>query len=350
MNQGTIASLKTRNAALDCLKGIAAFFVVLGHAITYLDHYHVTAPLWLRATGTLVSAVHVPMFILISGYLCHRQPYGGYLKKKVIKILIPYLTFGVLKLIFNSLISTEHAHGATLWYNIYDLLVLGGAYWFVYCILLIYIAAPIGWRKENESLRCYNARILSILACLIVFDSATIDFGLSVFPETVTVGTVELGTPFFQLERFLMYFPYFLAGMLLKNNLVRLKALYGRYKRIILSASVAVAAGVGYLVVRGVFAKGYLPKLFIAISLMLLLYAAAERWGKAGGLGTCGRYSLQIMFFDSFYRVMLYIACTKLFMLYPEIALLVSALDVVLSVVTSALIKKIPYVRILFGL
>lgn len=340
-----------RNPILDYLKGIAAIFVVLGHCISYLEHYSVTVPLWLRVIGTLVSSVHVPLFFLISGYLCHRQPYGSYLKKKLEKILLPYVVFALLKLVFNLFISSDNAHGGSLWYNLYDSFILGGAYWFVYCILLIFLIAPLWWRREGESLKRYNARLLLTIGALIAFNVVTVDFGLSPFPQTVTTGGVTLETPLFQVERVLFYLPYFLAGMLLKANDGAFTAFYGKWKPLLLSAAPMLAAGACWLVVSGTVDKGFGPKLLIAVSMMLLLYALCRRIsGKAAVLGVCGRYSLQIMFFDSFFHAALFMVIAKITSVQPVYALPVAALDVAGSVLLCMLLEKIPIVRKLFGL
>lgn len=339
-----------RNKTLDYLKGIAAVFVVLGHAITYLDNYPVTVPVWLRAIGTLASSVHVPLFFLISGFLCHRQPYGPYLKKKLIKILIPYITFAVLKLLFNTFISGDHAHGSSLLYNLYDTFILGGAYWFVYCILLIFLIAPIGWRKNGETLAHYNGKLLGIVGALIVFNIITVDFGYAVFPESIKIGGFELKTPFFQVERVLMYLPYFLSGMVLKENRETAVGFYKRFFVPILIVSVLMVAGVGFLVIGGVVDKGFFPKMLIAIGLMLLLYTLCSQLRSARFLETCGKYSLQIMFFDGFYRVVLFTVIAKLTEVRPVYALAVTAVVVPAAVLACLILRRIPFIRKMFGL
>ena len=91
-------STKSHFDHIDYLKAIAACFVVIGHCMETLKNevgHFTPASNW---TSVLVSSVHVPLFFVIAGYLCHSQPYGKYVMKKITRILVPYFTFAVLKM------------------------------------------------------------------------------------------------------------------------------------------------------------------------------------------------------------------------------------------------------------
>ena len=74
-----------------------------------------------------------------------------------------------------------------------------------------------------------------------------------------------------------------------------------------------------------------------------------EAVGRA--LAQTGKMSYQIMLLDPFYKVVLFAAAGKLFGGMPLALLpLIAAADFTLGVITCMVIRKIPGVRILFGL
>lgn len=78
---------KERLGYIDVLRGIAIALVVLGHcAPPYLD--------------TFIFTFHVPLFFFISGMLFayreKRQPFFIFLKKRALRLLVPYFAFEIL--------------------------------------------------------------------------------------------------------------------------------------------------------------------------------------------------------------------------------------------------------------
>ena len=85
---------------------------------------------------------------------------------------------------------------------------------------------------------------------------------------------------------------------------------------------------------------------------MALLLALANALPEnCRALAQTGKMSYQIMLLDPFYKVVLFAAAGKLFGGMPLALLpLIAAADFALGVVTCMVIRKIPGVRILFGL
>lgn len=341
-----------RKYYLDYLKGIAAIFVVIGHCISYQDsHFGVRAPFWLSMIGVIVSSVHVPMFFLIAGYLCHRKPYGQFIKQKVIRILIPFFTFSVIKLLFNTIVSSDYAHGSTVWEQLYDTFFLGGSYWFIYCMFIIYLLAPIGWKKENESNKACNIRIIAVFCVLFVCSVITQDLKWIVFPTEWRIGGFTAATPLTQAESVMMYFPYFLAGMLIQNNSDRIVAILRGIHPAVIGLLLIAALTVGCFVTMGCIDKGYFFKAIIAYSFMFFLYRMMLLLpDRVKVLAIPGKYSLHVMFFDSFFRVLLFAAIGYFMKPNAILTLVVAAGDVVLSCATSFVLSKIPMLRVVFGL
>lgn len=78
---------------IDMLKGIAIILVVLGHNSF---NNHITQTIYL---------FHMPLFFVISGFLesLEKIPFGEYVRKKLRRLIYPYITFGTLIIVYNTL-------------------------------------------------------------------------------------------------------------------------------------------------------------------------------------------------------------------------------------------------------
>ncbi len=93
MNNQTKMPKKERMHYLDLLKGIGIVLVVLGHNSF---HDYVTQAIYF---------FHMPLFFVISGFLDKLEgvSFGDYFRKKMKRLMYPYITFGVLIIIYNTL-------------------------------------------------------------------------------------------------------------------------------------------------------------------------------------------------------------------------------------------------------
>lgn len=336
---------------LDYLKAIAAIFVVVGHCISYLENYVEIVPTWGRWISVLVSSVHVPLFFVIAGYLCKKQLYVKYIKNKVSRLLVPYITFSALKILFSVLVSAEYAHGASIGEILYDTFIVGGAYWFIYCMFLIYTLAPVVWKRSQTRTFIYNIKAICFIMFLIFIDVAMVDIHVFQLPQGAEFGGANVTTPFFQIERVLFYFPYFALGTLLRENESGFKIIIDKYEKFLCILSCIIAMSLSCIVVSGVLLKGFAVKMGIAISLMILLYCFAKRLSKEiSWLKIIGKDSLHVMFFDSFYRVVLFNIVARITNPNTVLSLCIAIGTVVFSCISSELIRKIPYIRFFFGL
>ena len=80
-----------RAIEFDVLKGIAILLVVIGHV------YRTSLQGAYSALEDIIYTVHMPLFVLVSGYFTQRPPtwtrYGvySYWKGKVLRLLLPLL-------------------------------------------------------------------------------------------------------------------------------------------------------------------------------------------------------------------------------------------------------------------
>ena len=85
--------MKIRNNSIDAIKGIAILLVMFGHVFV---HNHMEDPY----VYDFIKAVQMPLFIIISGYLCGQgrvitniKEYGMVLKKRAIAYMVPFFAW-----------------------------------------------------------------------------------------------------------------------------------------------------------------------------------------------------------------------------------------------------------------
>ena len=85
--------MKQRNNSIDAIKGVAILLVMFGHVFV---HNHMEDPY----VYDFIKAVQMPLFIIISGYLCGQgrvvsniKEYGMVLKKRAIAYMVPFFAW-----------------------------------------------------------------------------------------------------------------------------------------------------------------------------------------------------------------------------------------------------------------
>ncbi|MBQ9032229.1 MAG: acyltransferase [Parasporobacterium sp.] len=329
---------------IDYLKAFAIILVVFYHALFQLKLSYSSMP-YLCLTITL-EAVHVPLFLLIAGYLCHRQPIRTFYYKKFRRILIPFLFMSVLKLIFNNLLSTEYLHGEGIGAQLFDAFLCGGLYWFCYCLLILFAAAPLLWNRKA---------LKWILLVILIGGNWYLG-----------ARSIQL-TSILQIRNVIHYSPYFLLGMLLSEHRIfrppgtkepadpaaGRTAKWSAAKSMILTAALLVGMVCGYLRFSLDVGEVYPVDLLIGLSVMYLLYAITHLipGGKMAGaiLGSLGKYSYQIMLLDPFLRVLF----SRILSRYLPVGIislfLLTVLDLLFCCLISLAVSKIPVLRVLLG-
>lgn len=334
--------------SIDHLKAFAIVLVVFYHARFLLDLSYTDLPAICLTIA--LRNIHVPLFILIAGFLCHKQDIRSFFRKKLFRILIPFFFFSILKLLMNNLVNTGYLHAESLTTQLYDAFVCGQLYWFCYCLMILYLIAPLLWDRK----------ILQWIV-LIALIAANV---------VVTGQNLQL-TDVLQLQNVLYYSPFFVLGMILSGYSFPGFLPEGRtadspfsskkFRRMTLSIvlcgaiSLTGAAVTGYLrFIRDIGDRSFLTDFIFGICVMYLLYLLTLLTVRLRIIGrileALGKYSYQIMLIDPFWRM----AAFMLFrLILPEgmiLAVLITAADLSLSVGSCVLLRKIPGIRVLVGL
>ncbi len=306
------------------------------HCLSYYTAWQ-PLPLFAGIAEDLIYHVHVPLFFTISGFLCHRQPLRPYYKKKVLRVLVPFWFFAFLKVFFSTAIVRHFAHADTIGGQLYDAFVIGRAYWFAYAIFLMLLIAPLFWEKDEKT--APRKAIIGMIAA-------------AVFSAVCSIKELSLLTEVFQISRTVKHLPFFLSGMVLRFYYPKLKEFFDRRRIPELCLAAAITAASALCFALQLKIDAYLRLLVTSYVLMALLLALANALPEnCRALAQTGKMSYQIMLLDPFYKVVLFAAAEKLFGGMPLALLpLIAAADFALGVITCMVIRKIPGVRILFGL
>ena len=182
---------------INYLKALAIFLVVLGHSITY---YSTIKPVsnFYKMTEYIIYSINVPLFFIVSGYLCHKQNQKNFLIKKIKRIYIPFITFTILKLIYSNFISAQFSHSSNFIIQLIDAFIFGNLYWFSYSILTMYFIISLLWNIKKVKNRKLIILILTIIS--IIYSSITDILNISIIPNI------------FQINKTIQFLPYFLLG------------------------------------------------------------------------------------------------------------------------------------------
>ena len=329
--------------SIDHLKAFAIILVVFYHAMFQVEASY--SSLANTCVTIALRDIHVPLFILIAGYLCHRQDVRGFFRKKARRILIPFLFFTILKLVMNNLMGTEYVHGDTFPKQLWEAFVCGQLYWFCYCLLIMFLIAPLLWDRK-------------VLRWILLGAALTANILLAWFE-------VEL-TDVLQLGNVLYYSPFFLLGMLLsgyrfpgfRRSSGTEEDSAGRKSRgIWICSAIALAGSLGTGYLRFIADSGdriCIVDYVFGICVMYLLYLLTFLTVRAGIsdriFAALGRYSLQIMLLDPFWRILAYEIFRHVLPDGMLLAAVITPLVLALSWVTCLIFQRIPGLSFLSGL
>ena len=151
---------------IDSLKGFAIFLVVLGHSITYFPVNLHEVP-WCEVLFKMLSGIHMPLFFTISGFcFSYRGSYGSFLAKKAKRLLLPYVVFNLIDLVPRALLPQFVNNAQSMADSAKDILLYGGAYWFLFTLFLIFAIYPAiyKWQAGSPRRQLVTAGLCLILA------------------------------------------------------------------------------------------------------------------------------------------------------------------------------------------
>jgi fucose 4-O-acetylase-like acetyltransferase len=179
---------------IDFIKGIAIILVVMGHVELYILSRH-------DIFITIISAIHVPTFIFLSGYLSYKnkaaiqtQDIFLALWNKFKRLLIPFFLISILYAI------TFRLNYFLLFENSYKY-----GYWFTFTLFSLYAIYIISSVLSNKQSTIWKDIILYICIYLILSS-----LFYSHFISDKVLGILSL-------QQIVFYFPTFIFGVLMKK-------------------------------------------------------------------------------------------------------------------------------------
>ena len=166
-------SKKERILWVDYVKAFACFLVVLGHLLQSLQKSNIDNYAQITEfINWFIYLFHMPLFMCMSGFLyCKSKKeftwknYKKFEKKKIINLLVPYITFYLLFIAINVMFSgsVNNKKGIDDVLNIFNNPM--SPYWFLYALLSIFLIIPITEKifKNNEKKTFAFLVILKIL-------------------------------------------------------------------------------------------------------------------------------------------------------------------------------------------
>lgn len=279
--ENNVIDKKTENRIdwIDCCKGFAMLFVVIGHvadgyiaAEMFSDYTVLMAQMY-----DICYSFHMPLFFVMSGYVFHHIYIykNNYNVKKfkisIFNLLWIYFLFSIIQWVFKMIFSSSVVRPI----GVEDLLLIPinpiDQYWYIYVMIVFYIAFYFFERvKLSEKIKFI---ILAGVSCLSVF----------------VVG-------FFEIHNIMLFGVFFYSGMLMSKFKFNSESL-GKCKNVILLLLVAVSIVIeallcifnAYILHRSPL--GILSSA-VVVATIILLFSVKNINNRI--LKICGIYSLEI--------------------------------------------------------
>lgn len=161
---------------IDIIKGISILLVVMGHTIS--DE----TP---ECIAYIITVFTMPLFMMVSGFLFNiNEEWSVFLRKKTLRLLIPYLSFSVLTYLMRFLGGTLVRSGQPSVGEMIFGILTGENYWFLYALFLIMLVVKI----LHKRVLVLTLSAISLVCAYFVDDSIFIINRLVVHPFFFIVG------------------------------------------------------------------------------------------------------------------------------------------------------------------
>lgn len=183
---------------LDFIRAIAIILVVLAH-VTRQFYQNATLSSYKIFCSPFMdfAVLGVPLFLMISGALLLNRDYeiGSFLKKRYMRVLIPFLFWSIFTIFFKIVFEGQSSGPMSIMELFFNL------YWFVWMILGVYLFIPV----INSFIKEYGMK--------------GIEYFLVIWAITMFLNTIGQ-YPFHNLELsyFAGYLGYFVLGYYLSNK------------------------------------------------------------------------------------------------------------------------------------
>jgi len=201
-SQPILLCSNNRDTTLDMAKGLLIILVVLGHAIQYSFgiEYTKSGDFFSNIVFKSIYSFHMPLFMLISGYLFHnsnKKDFKPLMVSKLIAIGIPMISFIILCNFYTEIKYLRDYDFTGLFLYIIDQVYRGGTMWFLFSLLLNMTVISI----ITRSIRNIKLQYLLILVVFIL---------TMLIPDTILLSSHKY------------MFPFFCMGYIIKEKKIKL--------------------------------------------------------------------------------------------------------------------------------
>lgn len=193
-----------RNVLVDRLRGYACFLVLFGHVIRGIRTAGISMPQFFEGMELVIWSFHVALFLFLSGVV-YRMGGGwkshgtrhGFVFHKLLGLGIPYVTFSIVYIAINSLVSEANTQS-----SISDILLIWktpvAQYWYLYALFFLFCI----WVALSGILKNWQITVLTLiiaygvpllggsLGCFDIVFYSSLAFGVGTF-----VGFHRLSAP-----------------------------------------------------------------------------------------------------------------------------------------------------------
>ena len=316
---------------IDILKGVAILLVVLGHSISYLGSGNKEWGL----VNEVIYNFHMPIFFFASGFLGYKilsfqKIEWNYLKGKAIRLIVPYITCGLLYFAFRQILSFKAGMkytGSPLWKMVYG---VNPSYslWFLYVLFVCLALCILFVRSKN---------IIPIMVVALI---------LSIFLGFITPDGYS---PLSILSKVFKNFIYVLIGLWCVKNYDKLSK-YFNFKIVVPSIVLFVGGNIALHYITEGFLNNALKIVasLSAIAIILVLAKKASQTKLSNIFKELGINSMGIFVISGFIQPMMKALLTKKIHLNATLSVLICfAVTLIGSILITFIIKKIKIAKLL---
>jgi len=320
--------------AADMLRGVAILSVLLYHGIIeYPIDLRALYP-WCDWLFRMLAAFHMPLFFVLSGFVYSCKAYVPYLKKRALRLLLPYFVFGGGSVLLHAVGGSLVNGGATIAEGIKSLLLYGADYWFLYTLFVISAVFPL---LDRIKARWFLPALIAV---------------------TVLVEPVPM-TRTFILNKNIYYLGYFAFGVYLRRRLALLERAHSFIRRrpvmsILASSALFLCAFTVLQYALPDFA--HRDYIYAALGCTAVAVACTARPLLAPAqnfLSLCGRYSLQLYLLNGYLLAAGRIVLVSLLGVRHPLAVILSLFALCLGLglfISRFVLEKIRLFRLLSGM
>ena len=89
------------------------------------------------------TSVHMPLFFVIAGFCWSCRDYKTYMRKKFLRLAVPYVVFNLIDMLPRYLLSSLVRRPKPISESVMNMLLYGGEFWFLYVLFIVFMVYPL---------------------------------------------------------------------------------------------------------------------------------------------------------------------------------------------------------------